>query len=288
MSANTTIAWTDKTWNPVRGCSLVSPGCTNCYAMRQARRFSGPGQPYEGLTRMTEHGPLWTGKVRLVESELDAPLRWRKPCRVFVNSMSDLFHEDVPFEFITQVWNTMYRASEHTFQVLTKRPERMLAFHRMFGEANKMPLVHNVWLGVSVENQATADERIPILLQTPAAVRFLSAEPLLEPIDLATWFFSAMTDQGKCACDWVIVGGESGPGARPCNVEWIRSIVRQCRGAHVPVFVKQLGSQPVWHEEEGTYCDPPSCIRHTKKLRDHKGGDPSEWPEYLRVREFPR
>lgn len=174
MSTHSKIEWTDRTWNPIRGCSLVSPGCTNCYAMRQVHRFDHPGGPYEGLTRMTEHGPVWTGKVRVVEEALAEPPSWRKPCRVFVNSMSDLFHEGVPAEFIDRVFAVMQLARRHTFQILTKQPHRM-ALHRPPA---------NVWLGVSVENQATADERIPLLLQTPAAVRFLSVEPLLEAVDL--------------------------------------------------------------------------------------------------------
>jgi len=280
------IQWTDRTWNPVRGCSLVSPGCTNCYAMKQAHRFSGAGKPFEGLTRMTEHGPVWTGKVRIVPEALNEPLRWRKPQKVFVNSMSDLFHEDVPTDFVDQVFAIMALAKEHTFQILTKRPAEMRRYleskdpcclasaapekypcSASYIEDRPWPLP-NVWLGVSVENQATADDRIPILLQTPAAVRFLSCEPLLERIDLP------MRGIG-----WVIVGGESGPGARPCNVEWIRDLVRQCRAAVVPPFVKQLGAKPLYDDrrDEVPLCWP----------RDRKGGDPTEWPEDFRIREYP-
>lgn len=464
MSATTKIQWTDRTWNPVRGCSLVSAGCANCYAMKQAHRFSGRGKPYEDLTELGPHGPRWNGNIMLVPEALEEPLRWKTPARVFVNSMSDLFHEDVPIKFISRVWLTMQLAPQHTFQILTKRPERMLAYMREFGHYEGKPLP-NVWLGVSVENQATADERIPLLLQTPAAVRFVSAEPLLSPINLSQWLkgghdnddkryagvsfggdrsitsgtgridmegksqgrhgagerISATTvhcgretlqsgsasgrmdgkqktihpsshgDQSQgweqeqelsrqsrtgdahweyysqfqkagsqtqgatrreehiCEIDrasgvgdqepvgrsgndtegsrreiryfptqrvgdlssqnvearalisWLIVGGESGPGARPCDVAWIRSIKNQCKQADVPVFIKQLGKSP--------YAVCGQCGRsvgyvlgglvdacghtHAKliaemaKLKDRKGGNCDEWPEDLMVREFP-
>ena len=210
------IAWTDESWNPVRGCSRVSEGCRNCYAETMAARFSGVGQPYEGLAKMTPSGPRWTGEVRLVSEHLADPLRWKRPRRVFVNSMSDLFHEKLPDEVIAAVFGIMSAASEHTFQVLTKRAARMVewfkwaaseaarrahidAAHfctklaaeelRESGEtkirgiqAGRWPLP-NVWIGVSVEDQATADERIPLLLQCPAAVRWVSYEPALGPVD---------------------------------------------------------------------------------------------------------
>lgn len=185
----TTIEWTDKTWNPLRGCSHVSEGCTNCYAATMAHRFSGEGKPYEGLTRMTPHGARWTGEVRLVPDMLDAPLRWREPRMVFVNSMSDLFHEAVPFDYIDQVFAVMAAAKHHIFQVLTKRPERLLEYVRWQTDMTGEGYLNegNVWLGVSVENQQTADERIPWLLQVPATVRFLSMEPLLGPVELGQW-----------------------------------------------------------------------------------------------------
>jgi protein gp37 len=209
MGDNSNIEWTDATWNPVRGCALVSAGCTNCYAMRVAHRFSGDSQPYAGLTKLTSHGPVWTGDVTLWPDVLDVPLRWRRPRRIFVNSMSDLFHEDVPEEFIDKVFAVMALSPQHTFQILTKRPVRMRDylltvqnddkdFNRWSNagvEITDSPCaviddadwpLPNVWLGVSVEDQATADERIPLLLQTPAAVRFLSCEPLLGPVDLKT------------------------------------------------------------------------------------------------------
>lgn len=281
MGDKTVIQWTDATWNPVTGCTKISPGCKHCYAETFAERWRGiPGHPYEQGFDLK----LWPRR-------LEMPLTWKEPRMIFVNSMSDLFHEDVSFEFITQVWNIMYRATQHTFQVLTKRPERMLKFHQTlmvkrpelterdasFGD--NTPLAYNVWLGVSVENQATADERIPILLQTPAAVRFVSVEPLLEKIKLEGVEFAGLKGNVLLSgIHWIIVGGESGPGARPCNIGWIRSIIKQCKAAGVPVFVKQLGSFPTGHQ-----WLPDAAL----SLRDRKGGDISEWPEDLRVREWP-
>jgi protein gp37 len=203
--------------------------------MRQAHRFSGSGQPYEGLTELGPQGPRWNGTIRLMPEVLDAPLRWRQPRRIFVNSMSDLFHPGVPDGFIVNVLHVMARCPQHCFQVLTKRPARMRDVLSIRSE----PTLPHVWWGVSVENQSTAEERVPLLLDTPAAVRFVSAEPMLDAIDLSPWLRGL---------DWVIVGGESGPGARPCHVHWIRSVVQQCRAAHVRCFVKQLGS--VWAEQQ--------------------------------------
>ena len=316
------IEWCDTTWNPVRGCSRVSPGCENCYAERQARRSDRPGGAYEGLTKMTSRGPAWTGDVRLVPELLDAPLRWRKSRRVFVNSMSDLFHEDVPDDYIDRVFAVMALAPRHTFQVLTKRAERMRSYlssenlyERILKIADRelrseRPQLGNIgisnpnrfppewiWWGVSVEDQQRADERIPHLLQTPAAVRFLSCEPLLGPIDLDESVALGLRPDGKAwtdwgappPVDWVIVGGESGPRARPCDVAWIRSIVEQCKAAGVPMFVKQLGSHPIvrWtnragHSEEHAWTNQGVAPLH------RKCGDPAEWPADLRVREYPR
>lgn len=264
VSANTKIEWTDTTWNPTRGCSLVSEGCRNCYAMKMAHRFNVPGRPYEGLTELGKHGPTWTGEVRLVPEVLDQPLRWRKPRRIFVNSMSDLFHHAVRSVDILRIFEIMERTKRHTFQILTKRPKLALAFCQQYGigDANEWP--SNVWLGVSVEDQKTADERIPLLLQTPAAVRFVSAEPLLGPVDvckLGDWFCercddylsaSRVTFDETCdtcgdavtwrgALDWAIVGGESGPGARPMHPDWARSIRDQCQAAGVAFHFKQWG-----------------------------------------------
>lgn len=278
MGDATKIEWTEATWNPIRGCTRVSEGCRNCYAERVAARFNGPGQPYHGLVERTAKGARWTGKVMLVESVLDQPLRWAWPRMIFVNSMSDLFHEAVPDEWIDRIFAVMAMAPQHTFQVLTKRPERMRSYleHARarcrswrspfgsgrvfdpFAPGSPLPLP-NVWLGVSAEDQATADKRVLALLLTPASVRFVSAEPLIGPIDFRAirWSDVAAMDaltgevrQGSLPplvpwpgrfLDWIIVGGESGPGARPMLPDWARSIRDQCAAAHVPFFFKQWG-----------------------------------------------
>lgn len=319
MGTKTSIAWTDSSWNPTRGCSRVSLGCGGphgqggCYAERIAARFSGPGKPYEGLATMTSSGPRWTGKIAFIESALDLPLRWKKPRRIFVDSMSDLFHEKVPDEWIDRIFAVMALAPQHIFQILTKRPERMLAYCAGLGrsfarlksacpegwamEYEGIPLVPwplpNVWLGGSVENQATADERIPFLLQTPAAVRWVSYEPALGPVVFTRWLHNDVAPR-EPALDWIVVGGESGPGARPFDLDWARQTVTQCHGAWTTCFVKQLGARPFdlagdgmaplsvgltarWEPPVGAYLD----------LQDHKGGDPDEWPDELRVREWP-
>ena len=284
MSDKTGIQWTDATWNPISGCSKVSPGCKNCYAERDWARLS------RNPKLKNYFGRPFT-EVRCHPERLEQPLRWKKPRKIFVNSMSDLFHEDVPFEFIHSVFTMMDRSRLHTFQVLTKRPERMNAYissmkyeHLCGGRLGVALPLRNVWLGVSIENQETADERIPILLDTPAAVRFLSLEPLLEPVNLEwEWFNKTIADYDP-VIDWVIVGGESGPNARPCNIEWIRSIIAQCRAAGVPVFVKQLGAVPCQFNEGGPRKQIPRVFRNRL---DRHGGDPAEWPEDLRIREFP-
>lgn len=502
MSAKTGIQWCDATWNPIRGCSRVSEGCRNCYAEVVAARFSGPGQAYEGLARRTSKGEArWTGKIMFVEKHLEDPLRWREPRRIFVNSMSDLFHEDVTDEQIDRIFAVMGLADRHQFQVLTKRPQRMLEYVSEPGRCcaiaraiarirNRRPrkdlenreakgraprsgrrlpegigsrslqegprgmddssgvpgglgnarreaderlgasggvgssarsdsardydqsperteerqrpvesrtgdvfgtapsragrpsgsedssqgitasedahyrggrsgnpgvattgssgeglggtvrneaegnfgdllpenlethlawALPNVWLGVSVENQAAADERIPILLDTPAVVRFISAEPLLGPLDLAgyddgTWWNDNDVETDK-RLDWVIVGGESGAHARPCDVEWIRDIVKQCAEAKVPCFVKQMGKWITgdhtgqgrtgfdtgfvvnrWLLEDGSVFIPPviGARAHDRPENaiafgncDGHGGNWIEWPSDLRVREFP-
>ena len=231
---DTTIEWTDKTWNPVTGCTKVSQGCKHCYAETIANRMWAQQYPPNSdgsQRRFTD--------VRCHPERLEQPLSWRKPARVFVNSMSDLFHEDVPFEFIARVFGVMREAHWHTFQVLTKRPEVGLHFMGwiMNGLGYTSYPTPNVWLGVSVEDQANADKRIPLLLETPAAVRFLSCEPLLSPIQLA----GVCNDWLEDGIHWVIVGGESGPGARPIRHEWVRHIQRQCQDALVPFFFKQWG-----------------------------------------------
>jgi protein gp37 len=270
MADGTGIEWTDATWNPIRGCTRVSEGCRNCYAERVAARFSKPGMPYEGLAGFRVHvldgdkeelRPYWTGKVRVVERALEQPLRWKRPRRIFVNSMSDLFHEALAFADILRIFEVMEKAKQHTFQVLTKRPQRAFEFCHTYGigTVNKWPA--NVWLGVSVENQAAADERIPLLLETPAAVRFLSCEPLLGPVDLervqwpqkhkvdvlrgGAWDYGRipgfLQHSDMLTIDWVIAGGESGRGARGMHADWARSLRDQCTAANVPFFFKQWG-----------------------------------------------
>lgn len=285
----TNIEWADAVWNPVRGCTRVSEGCRNCYAEAVAARFSKPGLPYHGFA--TSLPARWTGNVALITDRLKDPLHWRKPRRVFVNSMSDIFHEELLFtEDIAPVFQVMRQARQHQFLVLTKRPGRMLEFCRAWGE----PLL-NVWLGVSVEDQKTADERIPVLLTTPAAVRFVSYEPALGPVDfkpaeIGQWPDMSRWMPNKAEWDdwkywmhrdygirWIIVGGESGPHARPFDVAWARSTIAQCRAAGVACFVKQLGPDP--YNGHPNYYLP---------MTDRKGGDMSEWPADLRVREFPR
>jgi len=270
MSDNSTIEWTEATWNPVRGCSKVSEGCRNCYAMGVAYRFSGPGQPYEGLVHKVGGKAEWTNRVYCVDELLDAPTRWKKPRRVFVNSMADLFHETVPMEFIWHVFAVMAACPQHTFQVLTKRPERMYSVlndsdieYEVGDRIGQYAVSYdmtwplpNVWLGVSAEDQATANERIPLLLETPASVRWMSAEPLLGPIDLTRlkvfrdgrlnalngWAeFEDSDPQWGAALDWVVVGGESGPGARPMHPDWARNLRDQCFFNEVPFFFKQFG-----------------------------------------------
>ena len=214
MSDNSAIEWTDATWNPVRGCTKVSPGCKHCYAETFAERFRGvPNHPFE-------HG----FDLRLVESALELPLRWKAPRRIFVNSMSDLFHEEVPESFVRRVFEVMRTASQHHFQVLTKRSERMLEL------TARIEIPRNVWMGVSVENDQYLG-RIADLRKVKAKVRFVSVEPLLGPIRKLP----------LAGIHWIIVGGESGPHARPMPRAWVRTIRDQCRGSGVPFFFKQWG-----------------------------------------------
>ena len=254
----TNIEWADRVWNPIVGCTIVSPGCTNCYAMRMAARLNRmlPSSHYEGLTQSVNGKPVWTGKVALAPDHIfKAPLYWRKPTRVFVNSMSDLFHEDVPDEWVDDVFAMMISQKRHQFQVLTKRPLRMREYVTRIYDALSIDSPFsppgNIWLGASVEDQARADERIPLLLDTPAAVRFISAEPLLGPVDVTQYLHDSdcsILSHEVCTCcdprepclDWVIAGGESGPGKRPVDPAWLRSIRDQCRAAGVPVFIKQI------------------------------------------------
>jgi protein gp37 len=307
MGDRSAIQWTDATWNPIRGCSRVSEGCRNCYAERTAIRHIGGA--YRGLVKSTGAGPRWTGKVELIKGALGLPLTWRDGRRIFVNSMSDLFHENVEDAWIDAIVAVMARAPQHIFQVLTKRPERMRDYlarkvFRIHGGAHDgqiMPFLPNVWWGVSVENQPTFDARVPLLGQTPAALRFLSMEPLLEEIDCGNAFDVAPDGSPYSPyrrIDWVIVGGESGPAARPCDLSWVRWIIAQCAAAGVSVFVKQLGAVPMMREEEWRRLVPTPMLSARNKdrvpagfvpllLNDHHGGLPAEWPDDLRIREFP-
>ncbi len=398
--AQTKIQWSEMTWNPVTGCRKVSPGCKNCYSEAIAKRFWGD-------RKFTD--------VRLHDDRLGHPFRWKKPRRVFVNSMSDLFHPDVPVEFIDKVWDVMSVTTHHVYQILTKRPKRMKSYLDQ-----KLPdSLPNVWWGVSVEDQRQADHRIPILMETPAAVRFISAEPLLGPIDLQTamgmgghiydskqgYFVrlrnplaasfvtravnargtgpesdaapiyfedGSITDIGRLSevmrglgisaeefaermrefgdaitsgelvgdqprvarhdlsqfiqreinkeelsrgwptpvatkpsevvpkkLDWVIIGGESGPSARDCDISWIQALATQCHRLKIPTFVKQLGSRSIIETEKldldqwgrgvkfqwwNSIANPD---RYIVRFKDRKGGNPSEWMPSLRVREFP-
>ena len=257
--ADTKIEWAKKSWNPVTGCTKVSAGCKNCYAEQVANRFWGD-------RKFTD--------IRLHPDRLLQPIHWKKPCRLFVNSMSDLFHESISFNYIDKVFAVMHYAKQHKFIILTKRPERMLKYladtfltHNRINRAHfdlglknvalrEFPL-SNVWLGVSVENQETANLRIPILLDTPAAVRVISAEPLLGPINFAK-SIGLNRILEVCAgndlterfldIDWIIVGGESGNNARPMHPEWVKFIRDRCKYTGIPFFFKQWGSwKPINH-----------------------------------------
>lgn len=264
MADNSKIEWTQATWNIITGCSVKSAGCRHCYAMKLAGTRLQHHPSRAGLTIDTAAGPVWNGQVRFNEEWLRQPLQWRRPRKVFVCAHGDLFHEDVPDEWIDRVFAVMADAPQHTFQMLTKRADRMrdylldgdrvcraiAGWHKgnlgrcfpasyMSWKAWPLP---NVWLGVSVEDQAAADERIPLLLQTPAAVRWISAEPLLGPVNAAFWLDSlpAAVDQ-RPRLDWVVVGGESGTNARPMHPEWARNLRDQCAAAGVPFLFKQWG-----------------------------------------------
>lgn len=318
MSDGTKIEWTDASWNVINGCTVVSPGCTNCYAMRLAGTRLKHIDSRKGLTQDSKAGPVWTGEVRLHEPALTDPLRWKRPRRIFVCAHGDLFHEAVPDEWIDRVFAVMALAPQHTFQVLTKRPKRMREYMRdadrlgrVFAASKPMPHpksafekrdewpylrqrwtwpLSNVWLGVSVEDQTRAEERIPLLLDTPAAVRWVSAEPLLGPVNMAMLcvggneahlnpfearYFKRNTlggwDLGEATLgrlNWIVVGGESGHGARWMKNEWARLIVLQCRDAGVSVFVKQLSGM--------------------SGLSGRAIHDIEQFPADLRVREYPK
>lgn len=320
MGQRTTIAWADATWNPVVGCSKVSAGCRSCWAERMAARLSAPRKdgkraPYEGLgvieTRITRDGcgpSRWSGRTALIERALDWPLRKRKPLRIAVGLMGDIGHESRSCQEIGSVFAVMEAAQQHTFYVLTKRAERMARWvqwwlrPRDLGGAghhvNGMP--PNVWLGVSVEDQASLS-RIDDLLQTPAAHRFVSFEPLLEGIDAREhlqrkryWnpLSQLWTNEPESTLppypviSAVIIGGESGPGARLCRIEWVRDLVAQCEAAGTPVQIKQLGANVIDGPEPPRRVQWPGdteCRYPRMLLRDSHGADPSEWPDDLRA-----
>ncbi len=302
----TKIQRTDETWNPTTGCSKIATGCLNCYAEKMTARLKAMD---------VKKYAAGFDKVVCHRSELDKPLHWRKPRRVFVDSMSDLFHKDVPDRFIAQVFYTMACAKQHTFQVLTKRPERAVvalaelgpvwehaAFYQRESDYPLWPLP-NFHLGVSVSTQADANKNIPILLKCPAAKRIVSAEPLLEEIDFDVALPCGSEDcnhgedhrRGDCGCslgiDQLILGGESGPGARPCDIAWIRSGREQCKAAGVACFVKQLGANAIapgphrkidypqeqWWPERTSFTGDSNRVQ----LKHPKGADPTEWPEDL-------
>lgn len=322
MSDGTNIEWADASWNPVVGCTRVSEGCRNCYAEAMAHRFrlaprsATPNDPRaHPLNLLTDDNGRWNGTVRLLPERLSEPLHWRKPRRIFVCSMSDLFHDRVPLPYIGCVMKVAAACPHLTFLLLTKRPERMCEAMRwvqdnaadatawvpliasrgveldddgvneQIVEALRRPLP-NVWLGVSVENQQAADDRIPHLLNCPAEIRWLSVEPLLDHVDLSAFFgrgFCGGSDTEytyNAGVSWVVVGGESGRNARPCSINWINSIQTQCHAARVPLFVKQLGRRPVT-------TSTPSGEMEPFRVVDPKGGSPREWPHHLRVRQWP-
>jgi len=269
------IEWTEEVWNPMRGCSRVSPGCEHCYAEITANRFSGPGQPYDGLVRIVNDHPQWTGRIELGDKEqVERPLHWKRPRRVFVNSMSDLFHPAVPEWFIDKVLEVIAACPQHTFQVLTKRPE--LLQQKLYGYADNAPArelgggdyLPNLWLGVSVENQEYANRRIPDLLKAWPGVKWVSYEPALGPVDFSRWMVplhwhwdskfktpedalaagayaerkpQALVSAAARFLDWIVMGGESQAGARPMHPAWVRSVRDQCKAAGVPFFFKQWG-----------------------------------------------
>lgn len=323
------IEWTEQVWNPIVGCTVHSAGCTNCYAMRMAHRLQGMAEMaqtglahYLGTTKKVNANPVWTGKLGFSEAALLAPLRRKKPTRWFVNSMSDLFHQDVPDEWIDRVFAVMALCPQHTFQVLTKRSARMREycqsrfetewgsealceaieaideFKSDAGGDHDAPLP-NVWLGVSVEDQRAADERVPDLLATPAAVRWLSCEPLLGPVklfggtqdrkqiwnwlsgEIGTMHFDGPDFDYGPKLDWIVAGGESGPNARPMHPDWARSLRDQCAEAGVPFFFKQWGEWELSLDRERD--DPDWRADYSNNYVDH---GKSRWLNYEGGRGF--
>jgi protein gp37 len=238
MGQKSSIEWTDATWNPTTGCDRVSPGCDHCYALTLAKRLKAMGNArYQHDGNPNTSGPGFG--LTLHHDKIEEPLRWKTPRRIFVNSMSDLFHDDVPEQFIADVFHVMREARWHQFQVLTKRPRRMAyTLQNLWSGAWAHEPAPNVWLGTSVEDQKRAELRIPRLLETPAAVRFLSCEPLLDRVDITPWIQDRVVQ-----LEWVIVGGESGAGARPMDLEWVQAIRDDCTAAGIAFFFKQWGGR---------------------------------------------
>ena len=276
----TKIEWTEETWNPVVGCNKVSPGCDNCYAERMAKRLRAMGKPqYQSV--VNDKG--WTGKTDFVEgSAFDAPLGWKAPCMVFVGSMCDLFHPSVEIGILTHVFDIIEQTPQHTYQILTKRPEQALKMMwgkhgegwRYFGNSDYHP---NIWFGVTAENQEQADKRIPILLQIPAAVRFVSIEPMLEPVSLLMW-----NNESECLIDQVIIGAESGPKRRECKIEWVRSIVEEQRYLDTSVFVKQI------YLRGCRKCGFDPCTHlNGHRPKEFLIKDINQFPADLRIQEYP-
>ena len=326
MGERSKIEWTDSTWPIVQGCDPVSPGCANCYAVPLVHRLAwntNPkiSAPIKGVVAHHKDRLRFTGKVALREDRMDWPLKWKKGRMIFVPSHGDLFHKDVPDAFIDRVFAVMALTPQHSYQVLTKRAERMrdyiIALHdgkravisaarEICGSIvggvvilNAQRLMEHVWLGISAEDQQRADERIPLLLQTPAAVRFVSLEPLLGPIDLTDhcnghYFFNSLSgtrwhddpdrsrpeEKFSPGLDWVIVGGESGPHARPMHPEWVRSLRNQCEAAAVPFFLKQWGEWLPGEANSGQFDATPM---HAYRRCDNHS---YEWPNTSLVENF--
>lgn len=323
-NTNTGIEWADCTWNVCIGCAKVAQGCKHCYAETMAKRLARMGQDHYAAV-VNDTG--WNGRAVTVPEALSKPLRWRKPRRIFVNSMSDLYHDDMPFEFIAAVKGVQAATPQHTYIELTKRPKRMREFMRWAEQhvAGPVPYVaaaaymrvgggnapgmechgiadHTPWPlpnvihGYSASTQADLDAGIADLRLAPSALRCLSLEPLIGPVDVSACLGLEWSEIGECwicerdhavfggrKIDWIIVGGESGPGARPCDVAWIRAIVEQCKAAGVPCFVKQLGDVRILSSGTGL----PHYHEWFHQIKARKGADPSEWPADLRVRQFP-
>ena len=271
MGENSSIEWTEATWNPTRGCTRVSEGCRHCYAELIQARFDGRPGFGEGFGRRTKAGSRWTGKVELDRNALGKPERWKKPRMIFVDSMSDLWHESLSRGDIAEVYGVMEFCDWHTFQVLTKRPDRRKAYLQEWVSRHSWPILRNVWEGTSVENRA-ALARIDDLRATPAAVRFLSIEPLLEDLE----------EIDLEGIHWVIVGGESGPGARPMHPDWARSVRDQCLAADVKFFFKQWGEfAPVFRNggcadtryagKRTGWLDPAGHLRPWNRSVSHEG-----------------